>query len=243
MDETNLDGITEIGLFEATFSNDIMLAIVILLLSLFAWIFRMNAPLLGKLIGNISASEQRQSIFKTTENDTFLFNSFMTCQTILLCSVFLFSIAVKYQYIPHPDTTTTFLFLALFFVLFFLFFLLKNALYALFGTVFVEKAKNIMMFTNFQALFCLWGVTLYLPVLWVLLYNTHLFVGFIILFISFLAYKAVLSLRFFYIFYNKNTGFLFFCLYLCAQEIVPLVLFYKGMVYIYRIIETNFTWQ
>ncbi|MDR0394222.1 MAG: DUF4271 domain-containing protein [Tannerella sp.] len=46
-----------------------------------------------------------------------------------------------------------------------------------------------------------------------------------------------------HIFLNKNTGFLFFSLYLCAQEIIPLVFLYEGLIYMYNIIEKNNIWQ
>ena len=195
------------------------------------------------MISNINARKQRQSIFETTEKDSLLFNAFMTIQTLLLFSIFTFSTAVKYRYIINPDTETTLLSVVFLFTLFFLFFLFKRALYALFGIVFIERSTNKMMLTNYQALFCTWGIALYIPVLWVLLFDTHLFLSIIILIISFLVFKLILSLRFFYIFYNKKTGFLFFSMYLCAQEIVPLVFLYKGMVYTYNIIETNYSWQ
>ena len=220
-----------------------MLVIVLILLSVFAWIFRSNTPLFGKMISNINADEQRHSIFETTEKDSFFFNAFMTFQTLLLFSIFIISAAVKSQEILYPDTITALLSLGLLFAFCFLFYLFKRGLYAIFGSVFIEQSTNKMMFTNYQALFCTWGVVLYLPVLWVLLFDTYLFLSVIFIIVSFLAFKTILSLRFFYIFYNKNTGFLFFCLYLCAQEIAPLAFFYKGMVYTYHIIETNYTWQ
>jgi hypothetical protein len=220
-----------------------MLIIVLVLLTVFAWIFRLNIPLFGKMISNINAGEQRQSIFETTEKDSFLFNTFMSFQTLLLFSIFIFSAAVKYKYIINPDTATTLLSLVFLFVFISAYFFIKRVLYALFGMIFVEKSTYKMMFTNYQALFCALGVVLYLPVIWILLIDSNFFLSIIFLIISFLAFKAILSLRFFYIFFNKNTGFLFFSLYLCAQEIVPLVFLYEGMVYIYSIIETNYTWQ
>jgi len=243
MDSADFKGFMGIRLNDTTFSNDIMLVIVLLLLSVFAWIFRSNTPLFGKMISNISAGEQRQSIFETTEKDSFLFNFFMTFQTLLLFSIFILSAADKSQSLLHKDMVATLLSLGYLFVFCFLYYLFKRGLYAIFGIIFIEQSTNKMMFTNFQALFCTWGIVLYLPVLWVLLFDTYLFLSIIFLIISFLTFKAILSLRFFYIFYNKNTGFLFFSLYLCAQEIAPLVFFYKGMVYTYNIIETNYSWQ
>jgi len=243
MDDADYEGFIGIQLDDFAFSNDTMLVIVLVLLSVFAWIFRLNKPLFGKMISNINAREQRQSIFETTEKDSFLFNTFMIFQTLLLISIFVYTAAVKYKLFIFPEIGPALLSLLFLFVLFFLFHLFKRVLYALFGIIFIGKSANKMMLTNYQALFCTWGVALYLPVLWILLFDTYLFLSIIFLIISFLVFKTILSIRFFNIFINKNTGFLFFSLYLCAQEIVPIVFLYEGMVYTYNIVETNNLWQ
>jgi hypothetical protein len=166
-----------------------------------------------------------------------LVNSFMVFQTILLLGIFTLLVAIKFNYIIQPTIATIMLCLSFFFLLFFVFYLFKLLLYAIFGAFFIAKSTNKMMFTNYQALFCTWGIALYLPVFWILLFDTYFFVSFIFLIISYLIFKVVLSFRFFYIFYNKNTGFLFLSLYLCAQEIVPLVFLYEGLVYTYNIMN------
>ncbi len=243
MNSTEFEGYTGIYLHDITFSNDIMLVIVLILLSAFALIFRLNVPLFGKMISNISAGEQRQSIFETTEKDSFLFNAFMTFQTLLLCSIFIFSIAVKYNYLIKPDIATTLISISVLLVFLFIFYLLKKSLYAIFGHIFAEKSAYKMMFTNYQALFCAWGIFLYIPVLWVLLTGKYILTATVIMAISYLAFRIILSFRFIHIFLNKNTGLLFLSSYLCAQEIIPLVFLYEGLIYMYNIIEINNIWQ
>jgi hypothetical protein len=231
----DFEGLSENYIRSNLFSNDIMLVSALILLSAFAWIFRVNAPLFGKMLSNISAGEQRQSIFNTTEKDSFLFNTFMTFQTLLLLSIFTFSVAVKFDYFPKPDIGMTWLSLGIFFFLFLIYYLFKMGLYAIFGAVFIENSTNKMIFTNYQALFCIWGVSIYLPVFWILLFDVYLFLPIIFLILSILILKAILVFRFFNIFVNKNTGFLFFSLYLCAQEMVPLVLLFQGLTYIFKV--------
>ena len=243
MDSVEFEGITDIHLHYITFSNDIMIVIVLLLLSAFAWIFRLNIPLFGKMINNISAGAQRQSIFETTENDSFLLTAFMSFQTLLLLSIFLLTCTVKYQFIAHIDIATTLLYTGILLAVFLVFFFFKRVVYFLFGAIFIEQSAHNMMIINLQSLFHIWGVSLYIPVLWILLFDTHLWLPIIVLFISFLAYKITLALRIIDVFFNKNTGLLFLSLYLCAQEIVPLVFLYEGLVYIYNMIEVNNTWQ
>ena len=243
MENTDFEGYTNIYLHHISFSNDIMLIIVLALLAVFAWTFLMNFTLFSTMIININAGEQRQSIFESTENNIFLFNSFMTFQAILLFSIYVFSAAAKYKYILNTDLKTTLLSIGLLFVLFFFYYLFKRALYALFGIVFLEKSTNKMLFTNYQALLGSWGIALYFPVLWVLLFDTYFSASVIILIFSYLLFKIIFAFRFFYVFSKKNTGILFISLYLCAQEIAPLVFLYQGLNFTFYIIERNNAWQ
>lgn len=243
MNDADFEGYTGIHLNNTTFSNDILLIVVIVLLSAFAWIFRLNAPLFDKMISNINAGEQRQSIFDTTEKDSFLFNAFMTFQTLLLFSIFLLSVAIRHNYFINPDIPTTLIITTILLIILFLFYLFKKAIYSIFGRVFVEKSARKMMFVNYQGLFCTWGCFLYFPVLWMLLVDKYLLLAYTIFAISYLSFRIILIYRFIHIFFNRNTGLLFFSLYLCAQEFIPLVFLYEGLIYMYNIIEKNNIWQ
>ena len=243
MNNADFEGYTGIYIQSITFSNDIMLVIVLFMLTVCAFFFHLNFPLFSKMISNTFAGEQRQSIFETTEKNNFLFTIFMNFQTLLLFSIYFFSASIKYKNILHTDIRSTFLSIGLFLVLFFIYYLFKRVLYALFGIIFFEKSTNKMLFVNYQALFNVWGILLYFPVLWILIFDAYLFTTFIILIFSYILFKIVFIFRFIYVFYKKYTGFLFLCLYLCAQEIAPLVFLYEGMVFTYNIIERNNAWQ
>ena len=243
MESSDFEGYMGNYLQNITFSNDIMLVIVLVFLTIFAVIFRLNSSLFSKMISNTIAGEQRQSIFETTEKDSFLFNTFMIFQTLLLFSIYLFSASVKYKFILHIDIKTTLLSIGLLLFLFFIYYLFKRVLYAIFGIVFLEKATNKMLFINYQALLSTWGIALYFPVLWILLFDTYVFISVIMLIFSYILFKIIHIFRFIPVFFRKNTGILFLSLYLCGQEIAPLVFLYEGMVFTYNIIERNNTWQ
>ena len=243
MDSVYFEGFTGTFANNITFSNDIMLLFVLLLLSAFAMIFHLNIPLFGKMVGNINAGRKRQSIFDTLAKDSFFFNSFMTFQALLLCSILVYLIIIEYKFIIEPNIKVTVTIISILLVVLLIFFLFKKAIYALFGRIFTDKTTTKMLFTNQQSLFSIWGISLYFPVLWILLIDNYFFTAAISLIISYLTFRALLIFRFIYIFYNKNTGLLFFSLYLCAQEIVPLFFLYKGLIYMYNIIETSNTWK
>jgi hypothetical protein len=243
MNDTDFEGYSGIYLNNATFSNDIILLVVFILLSTFALIFRLNFPLFGKMVNNIHANEQRQSIFDTTQRDSFLFNLFMNFQTLLLSSIFIFLISVDYHFFIKPDITTTLLVISSLFIASLAFLLFKKSIYGIFGYIFLEKDRYKMMFVNYQALFCVWGISLYLPVLWILLIGKYFYLAYIMFIISYLSFRAIFIYRFIYIFFYKKTGLLFLSLYLCSQEIIPLIFLYEGLIYMYNIIEINNIWQ
>ena len=243
INDIDFEGYTGIQLTNFPFLNDTMLVIVLILLSVFAWIFRQNFPLFSKMISNINAGQQRQSIFETTEKDSFLFNLYMTFQSHLLLSIFLFSFAVEYKFITKPDISSAMLSIGVLLIFIFAFYLFKRSLYAIFGYIFVDKQAYKTMFTNFQALFCTWGILLYIPILWILLIDKYFFLAVIFMIISYVVVLLIFSLRSVYIFFNKNTGILFLSLYLCAQELVPLIFLYEGINYTYNIIEAHTIWQ
>ena len=239
MNNDDFEGYIGTYIDDSTFSNDAILLVAFILLSVFALIFRLNMPLFGKMLSNINADEQRQSIFETTAKDSFFFNAFMAFQTLLLCGVSVFSIAVYNKFLTKPDALSTILTIIGLLVLFFLFYLLKRSIYITFGYIFSEKSSYKMMLINYQSLFCIWGVTLYIPVLWILLVGEYLLIAYLLMALNYLLFRIILIYRFIHIFFNKNTGLLFLSLYLCAQEIIPLVFLYEGLIYLYNIIEKN----
>jgi len=213
MENAELDGLFGVYTQGVRISDDIMLIIVILLLSSFAQIYRLTS-----------------SLFSTRNNNG---NHFLTFQTLLLVSIFLFSAAVKFSLFLNPDLAFSFLTLGALLALLFLFYLLKRGFYAIYGLIFTETTVGKTIIANYQTLFCVWGIALYLPVFWILLFDTFLILPVIFFIVSYLSFKSVLAFKFFNTFVDKNTGFLFFSLYLCAQEIVPLVFLYQGMIYLF----------
>jgi hypothetical protein len=243
MDNTNFEGYPGIYLNNITFSNDTLLLVVLILLSAFALVFRLNTALFGRMISNTLAGEQRQNIFDTTQKDSFLFNIFMTFQALLLSSIFIFLTGTDCRFFIKPETKTTLLSIAVLFVVLFAFYLLKRGFYCIFGYVFAENDTRKAMLVNCQALFCIWGLSLYIPVLWILFVGKYFYIAYIIFIISYLTFRTILVYRVIHMFFHKNMGLLFLSSYLCGQEIIPLVFLYEGLIYIYNIIETNNIWQ
>jgi flagellar biosynthesis protein FlhB len=232
-----VDGFEGISLNKLPYSNDLLLAIVYFLLFVFAVIFRQNVSLLRKMLSDVIDKEQKNSIFDTTDKGSFLFNAFMGFQTLILLSIYVFSLAVKHGYIESPDIKTTLLYMVGLIFIFFIFDLFKRSMLNILLYVFAEDNQYKMLQIIHKSLFQLWGVFLYVPVFWILLIGNYIFFMTIILIISYILIGIISAYRFINIFSGKNVWLLFLNSYLCAQEIVPLVFLYEGLIYIYNIIE------
>jgi hypothetical protein len=81
---------------------------------------------------------------------------------------------------------------------------------------------------------------LYLPVFWLIL-DRERYTGAAILSVSFFVLFGI-SVNYYKIriYYDKNNGFLYLFLYLCALEIVPLLFFFESLTYLHKVIESSF---
>jgi hypothetical protein len=195
------------------------------------------------MVSDIVDKEQKNSSFETTDKENFLFNVFLGFQTLLLLSVYVFSWVMKCGYIGSPDINTTLWCIIGLTVIFFIYYIFKRSIFNMLLYISAETEEQKMLRIKYKSLFQLWGVFLYIPVFWILLVGEYIFYATILLIISYIFSKIILAYRFIFIFFSKNIWLLFLNLYLCAQEIIPLLFLYKGLICIYNIIDKNNIWQ
>ena len=108
-------------------------------------------------------------------------------------------------------------------------FMIKCALYSFINWTFFQKAKNSAWITSFFNLFMWFGILL-LPIILVIIYFdissqiSFYFIGFLIIFA-----KISLFWKCFSNFFEKIHGAFHLILYLCALEILPDLIFWKGI--------------
>ncbi|MDR2232415.1 MAG: DUF4271 domain-containing protein [Tannerella sp.] len=237
------EGYTGISLVEGQPIHDILLFALIILIAIFAFAFYTSNPLFEKMIHGFVSVKERHNLFNTPTQESIYFDLFMGFQTMFLCTVFIYLAISHFSNIQMQTVREELLLFFTLFVILTLFYLLKRFLYFIFGRVFVDKGKFTLWNSTYHALFSLWGVALYLPVLWIML-DKESFTGAIILFLGLFAVFRIITVYVkIRIFYHKNNGLLFFNSYLCAQEIIPLLFLYECLAYLYNIIGTSIIWQ
>jgi hypothetical protein len=171
------------------------------------------------------------------------FMSFLKFQAIFLCALFLYLVYCHYTDIQSREFLATGITVGVFFGITYLFYLAKQLMYVLYGRIFSENGKYRLWRSNYDILSYLWGMSLYLPVLWSILQPNHLMDALLAFVIFYLLFRFTIIYMTIRIFYNKNTGLLYLSSYLCAQEIVPLLFLYEGLNYLYNAIEASTLWH
>jgi hypothetical protein len=181
----------------------------------------------GKLFGNRT---------RTTSGEIFTgagLNILLFCiQTVLLTSVIVYCNAVNNGVFRVESPSGMFIFLGFTVLLLSLFIGYKYLTYSFIGYVFLDRDAGQRWNNTFSSAICLSGVILFFPTL-ILFYVGEIYaygVYFVLLYFIFI--QIVLIYRQFVLFFNKKSSLLYFILYLCTQEIIPLFFLYKGFVYL-----------
>lgn len=239
----NFEGYVGIRLWDGQVVDDVIFSLILLLFIVFALVFRTHYRLFLKMIRDVVFIKERPNLFEKVVGSEWFFRNFMTFQALFLCSIGVFAIARAYGYVPHLKENTVFLSIGLLFGVLMLFYWIKQGLYFMLGCIFTDPSKSKFWKTCYNAVIGAWGVLLYLPVLWLVFVGSHITGAFIVFVIFYILCRFVIIYKTIRIFHTKSTGILYISLYLCGQEILPLVFLYKGIVYLYNFIEASTLWH
>jgi hypothetical protein len=187
--------------------------------------------------------KERRSIFDTDVRKSLFFDGFMQFQIVYLVSVFYFLVYYQYMGKQNYEIRPDFTFLVAIFVLIYAYFFFKQLLYYVYGQIFSERGEYKLWSANYHTIRYIWEMFLYLPVLWLLFDGRHLFAAVIFFLFIYILFRIAVIYITIRIFYHKKTGFLYLSLYLCAQEIIPLLFLYEGFNYLHNIIQMNTLWH
>jgi len=223
--------------------HDILMFALIVLLSIFAYAFHTCYPLFEKMMHGLVSLKERRNLFDTQTRESVFFNIFLRFQSLFLSAVLLFLVFCRIGESAQYGVSQKFALLFVFLIMLILLYWLKRFLYYIYSCVFTSKGKYKLWHTTYHTLFYFYGISLYLPVLWLML-DRERYVGalmfFIFTFVSFRLTAIYINIR---IIFDKNNGFLYLIAYLCAQEIVPLLFLYESLTYLHNVIVSNNLWQ
>lgn len=175
--------------------------------------------------------KERHSIFFETINHEFRDKFLLLFQTFILLSLTIYTyIARNFSgfTVGNFFTITGIVFLSLC-----IFYFYKYITYKIIGWTFFDKEQLLQWSNSFPSLMGFIGIFIFIPTL-ILFYvdPTYQLCFYVIILV--LSAGFITNLFTLYrIFFQKKNSFFYFILYLCGQEIIPLFLLYKGIVYVF----------
>jgi hypothetical protein len=195
--------------------------------------------LLLSMASRILRNKDRHNIFYETTSNGSLNKTLLCGQTILLISIILYCIATREQIFLETSLAGMFKFLGISSLLLIVYFIYKFLFYSFIGTIYFKKEDVQQWNDNFLSLICLSGIFLFFPAL-ILFYvkQAHFICLYVIIFYFFSASFAVFY-KIYALFFKGKDVLLYFILYLCAQEIIPLYLLYRAMIYLFLLAQKD----
>lgn len=220
--------------------GDVLFSSLLVLFFCFSNIYNTNAKLVMYTFRSLFHVKERQVLLSITSGGVLFFRSFMIFQMLLLVSVALFNAARIFNRIDSTVSELQQLFILMtIFGIILVYHMLKQLLYFVVGSLFFEEYQYRLWKNGYNSVQIVFGVTLYIPVLWLIFVPKYLDVAFILLLVLFIFSRLVIFYKVIRIFDNKGSNILYLILYLCAQEILPLILLYEGLIYQYNFIEKS----
>jgi hypothetical protein len=192
-----------------------------------------KAPkLLTTMLRGIFRHGYRDSIFAEPVNNEFIIKLLLCLQTFILFFLFLFGyFAYSSESTLDPDFQLS-SFLTKAAILIAVFFLFNILAYHLIGNIFFKKEDLQQWNDIFTSSISLSGFVLFFPTLFTF-YMTEAYFYCCIFYLMYAIFIAILLVYKIYIlFFPHKSLLLYFILYLCAQEIVPLYFLFKGFDYL-----------
>lgn len=237
------EGYVGIRLWDGQLVDDVVFSLLFVLFVCFALVFRTNYRLFLKMMRDVVYVKERQNLFEVARGSEWFFRNFMTFQALFLCSVCLFAIARAYGYFNHLLENTVLISIGLIMMVLVLFYWCKRCFYYLFGIVFTDAPKYKFWKTNYNAIIGAWGICLYIPALWLVFVGGSIRIPVLLFVFFYILCRFVIIYKTIRIFHRKSSSFLYISLYLCGQEILPLVFLYEGIIYLYNFIESSTLWH
>ncbi|MDR3338574.1 MAG: DUF4271 domain-containing protein [Candidatus Symbiothrix sp.] len=209
---------------------------------IFVYVISQRAKLLSSMLSSLFRHNDQQSIFFESLNNELLNKLMLGFQSVLIISIIIYCQVVHEKILSSTMPVQMFIFMGMTSLLLIIFILYKYLSYLLVGTVFFKKEMVHKWENSFFSIVCLSGTILFIPTL-ILFYVEKAYV-FCMYF--FLLYLFILLIIVFYkiylLFFQKKGLLLYFILYLCTQEIIPLLLIYRGFIYLFNIVQKDTLW-
>ena len=201
--------------------------------------YRKGYKYVADFFHNISSVRERQNLF---EDHTVKETQIMTALTANTCisGAILLYIAYGFLYHPvEPAATPVFGFVAALSAFTALFHIAMLGLCWLLGFIFSDKLSTGLWLDGVKASASMLGVMLAPITFAILIFPAFVKTGLVLAIILYFLARIIVIYKAFRIFFNNLQSLLYFILYLCSVEIVPVVLSFAGAMNLCRILHVG----
>jgi hypothetical protein len=207
---------------------------------LFLSIFFVTASLLGSnrllfasMFRCLFREREKDNPFPDIIHDEFVGKLVLCLQAVLTASVLVYCILSHLLPLPF-ESANHFLYLFAITVALLLFALLYKFLtYLWIEYIFFSKEDAQLWNSQYFAIISLSGIALFLPAMLIFYWTEAFQACFYISLLYLLFVKVLMSYKIYTIFFQQKSPLLYFILYLCGQELLPLFFVAKALVYFY----------
>ncbi len=176
--------------------------------------------------------KERKSIFNKTVGNELYVKLLLLFQTIVILSLFSFTASSHHQNREFSNISDFYMDIGKIGLLYLVFFIYKWISYNVIGKIFFAKEPLSQWLNNFISLICLFGIVIFIPV--VLMFYVDWMFPFCYFFVLFciLAVIIIVIYRTYVLFFHNIRELHYLFLYLCGQEIAPLLILHQGLIYL-----------
>jgi hypothetical protein len=193
------------------------------------------------MVKKMFQTKERENLFSETTGNDFTFYLFLSCQSILLSAIFVFTLYSRTtSYTPSEPKALTIL--GSFSALIIAFLFIKWLGYRFISYVFYTNSTYHRWIQSWHSLLSFHGLMIFFPTLFFYYIPFLHDFGFYFVVTWFGFSRLIIIYKSYTIFFNSISRLHYLFLYLCAQEIIPLFLLHKGMGYIFNVLENCALW-
>ena len=193
-----------------------------------AYVLSRSHKFLIQLVKDFLLHRDRTSIFASSTASDMRYLLLLILQTCVLGGVYLFSCVNEIQpaLVSH---ISPFALLSLYIVLCMGILFVKWVIYSLLGWIFFDESRTSLWIESYSTLLYYVGFALFPFVLFQVYFQLDVKIALILGGLLFIFMKILVLYKWLKLFCDKMYGFILLFLYFCTLEIVPYLVFYRGM--------------
>lgn len=220
--------------------DDGVLALLVLCFLFFTRIFKGGLTFFKENARLLFSTRENLNLFSETTVTEFWFNFILIFQTILLSAIVIFDVFLESDEYKVPQHS--FYTIILFMLTISVFLLLKYLFYRALGYLFDIRDRIRIWLRSCTIVLSMTGIIAFVPTL-MMVYSQNLHNYLLIFFlVLFIISQLILFYRVITFFLQGNVNFFFLIAYLCGVEIIPYIILYQVLIYLYKVDLIGLLW-